>query len=237
MTSPRRVAAHLLTPLLGSGVAVAPHGDAVVLTFDDGPTPGETDRILPVLADRGATATFFMLVNRARREPALLREVLAAGHEVALHGPDHRRITGFRADQVGRRTRGATRELEDLAGVGVRWFRPPYGRQRMSDVLAVRAGGVVPVLWEAGMYDWADLPDDERLEKGLGEAGPGSVVLMHDGFAGPDDGVDDGPEPEVDRPLLVSRTLDRLADRGLSAHSLRAGLTRGDLVKRLRFGR
>ena len=231
------MAARLLNPLLGSGISLAPHGDAVVLTFDDGPTPGVTDRILPVLADRGATATFFVLVNRARREPALLREVLAAGHEVALHGPDHQRVTGFRADQLVRRTRAARRELEDLAGVGVRWFRPPYGRQRVRDFLAVRVAGVEPVLWEAGMLDWTDLPDEERLSRGLGETRPGSVVLMHDGFAGPGDGVDDGPEPEVDRPRLVERTLDGLAARGLEVLSLEGGLARGDLVKRLRFGR
>ena len=108
-------AARPLSPWLGSGASISPGDGRVVLTFDDGPTAGETDLILPVLGGRGATATFFVLVNRARRSPGLLHEVRDAGHEIALHGPDHRPLTSFGAREVGRRTRDARHELEDLA--------------------------------------------------------------------------------------------------------------------------
>jgi peptidoglycan/xylan/chitin deacetylase (PgdA/CDA1 family) len=230
-------AARPLTAVLGSVVAVDPRDGYAQLTFDDGPTPGETDLILPVLAERAATATFFVLVNRAARDPQLLREVLAGGHELALHGPDHRRITTFRPDEVARRTRDARRRLEDLAGVPIRWYRPPYGKLRVTDAVALRGVGLVPVLWEAGMYDWSDLPQEERLSKGLSETRPGSVVLMHDGFAGPADGVDDGPDPRVDRADLVRRTLDGLEARGLRCRSVGAALAHGEAVKRPRFAR
>ena len=223
-------AARPLSPWLGSGVSVSPGGGQVVLTFDDGPTSGVTDRILPVLAERGASATFFVLVNRARRSPALLHEVREAGHEIALHGPDHRPLTSFGLREIARRTRDARRELEDLSGVRIRWFRPPYGKQGFGAVLAVRRLGLTPVLWEAGLYDWVDLPQATRLERGLAETRPGSVVLMHDGFANAEDGVDDGPAPQVDRPALVARTLDRLDDRGLVARSLDRALEMSDLV-------
>ena len=228
-------AARLASPWLGSGARISPADGRVVLTFDDGPTPGETDLILPVLAERGATATFFILVNRARRAPGLLREVRDAGHEVALHGPDHRALTSFASREVGRRTRDARRELEDLAQVPVRWFRPPYGKQGLGAVVAVRRLGLTPVLWESGLYDWMDLPQETRIERGLAETRPGSIVLMHDGFAGAEDGVDDGPDPHVDRPDLVKRTLEALDGRGLTATSLDVALSTSKLVLRPRF--
>jgi peptidoglycan/xylan/chitin deacetylase (PgdA/CDA1 family) len=225
-----------VTRWLGSAAAISPPTGRVVLTFDDGPTPGETDRILPVLGDHGATATFFMLVNRTRRYPARLREVRDAGHEVALHGPDHRPLTAFSAPEVVRRTSDARRELEDLAQVPVRWFRPPYGRQSLGAVLAVRRAGLVSVLWESAMYDWLDLPHETRLERGMAETRPGSVILMHDGFPSVGDGVDDGPDPLVDRENLITGTLRELDDRGLAARSLGAALESSALVLRTRFG-
>ncbi|MGA8245859.1 MAG: polysaccharide deacetylase family protein, partial [Nocardioides sp.] len=76
-----------------SVVGVEPSSRSVVLTYDDGPTPGVTDQLLAVLAEADATATFFVLLTRVRPHLALLRELLAAGHEIGLHGPDHRRLT------------------------------------------------------------------------------------------------------------------------------------------------
>ena len=66
-----------------------------VLTYDDGPTPGVTDRLLPILAEAGATATFFVLLTRVRAHPSMVAELLAAGHEVALHGIDHVDLTSL----------------------------------------------------------------------------------------------------------------------------------------------
>ncbi|MEO7235452.1 MAG: polysaccharide deacetylase family protein, partial [Lapillicoccus sp.] len=108
---------------------VATTAPSLVLTFDDGPDPANTPRVLEVLRDRGASATFFVLMTRVRREPRLLAELMAAGHEVGLHGPDHRVLTQFSSREVRRRTEEARRELEDVTGTAVRWFRPPYGAQ------------------------------------------------------------------------------------------------------------
>ena len=144
-------------------------------------------------------------------------------------------LSAFGTREVSRRTRDARHELEDLAGVPVRWFRPPYGKQGIGAVVAVRRLGLTVVLWEAGLYDWMDLPQGTRLDRGLAETRPGSVVLMHDGFAGTDDGVEDGPDPGVDRPDLVALTLGRLHDRGLAASSLGRALETSELVLRPRI--
>ena len=71
------------------------------------------------------TPTFFVLVPRARRQRGLLGEIVAAGHEIALHGIDHRPLTQFSPADVRRRTEDGRAELEDLIGMTVRWFRPP----------------------------------------------------------------------------------------------------------------
>ena len=210
-----------LTPrALHSIVGTSGRADTVVLTYDDGPEPGGTDRVLAALSDAGVSATFFMLSRRARSHPGLVAEVLDAGHEIALHGRDHRRLTDFSALEVRRRTSDAKAELEDAAGVAVRWFRPPYGRQGVGAAAAVRSLGLTPVMWSGGLRDWEHITDDERIRRAVPEAVPGAILLGHDGYASLADGVDDGPEPDVDRYRVTFELLAAMRDAGLRGRSL-----------------
>ncbi len=218
--------------LLGSAVEVRTGAPDVVLTFDDGPEPGGTDRVLSALADAGAGATFFVLLTRVRRYRSLLDEVVAAGHEVALHGVDHRALPTLPPEEVGRLVRAGRAELEDATGHEVRWYRPPYGRQTMRNWRAVTAAGMLPVLWGPTTWDWkSDVSDAERVGRSLRGVAPGAIVLAHDGFAGPEDGACDGPPPVLDRGELVARVLDGYAARGLRARSLEQALGGGSLVR------
>ncbi|MGY1705447.1 polysaccharide deacetylase family protein [Geodermatophilus sp. SYSU D00697] len=221
--------------VLGSAVELRTDAPHVVLTFDDGPEPGGTDRVLPALADAGATATFFVLLTRVRKHRGLLDEVVAAGHEVALHGVDHRALPTLPPDEVARLVRAGKAELEDATGRPVRWFRPPYGRQTMRNWRAVTGAGLLPVLWGPTTWDWKDVSVAERVAKAQQGIRPGAIVLAHDGFAGPEDGACDGPPPVLDRGELISGVLDGYADRGLSARSLEQALAAGDLVRETWF--
>lgn len=221
--------------VLGSAVAVRTEAPQVVLTFDDGPEPGGTDRVLSALSDAGAGATFFVLLTRVRKYGSLLDEVIAAGHEVALHGIDHRALPTLPPAEVARLVRAGRAELEDAAGRQVRWYRPPYGRQTVRNWHAVTAAGMLPVLWGPTTWDWRNVPDAERLDKAQQGVGPGAIVLAHDGFAGPEDGACDGPPPVLDRGDLVSAVLDGYAARGLRACSLEHALTDGALVRETWF--
>jgi peptidoglycan-N-acetylglucosamine deacetylase len=219
----------------GSVVAVRTGVAHVALTFDDGPEPGGTDRVLAALADAGATGTFFVLVGRVRRYRALFDEVVAAGHEIGLHGADHRALPALPVTEVARIVRDARAELEDATGAAVRWHRPPYGRQTLRTWRAVTGAGLVPVLWGPTTWDWKDVPHEQRLAKAQDGVAPGAVVLAHDGFAGAEDLAFDGPAPRLDRGELVAAVLERYAARGLVARSVGEVLATGRAVREARF--
>jgi peptidoglycan/xylan/chitin deacetylase (PgdA/CDA1 family) len=224
-------------PVLGSVVAVRTAEPRVVLTFDDGPEPGGTDRVLAALADAGATATFFVLLGRVRRYRALFDEVVAAGHEVALHGVDHRPLPSLPPHELGPAISAARAELEDAAGRAVRWQRPPNGRQTPRTWRAVTRAGLTPVLWGPTTWDWRDISHAERLAKSREGIHPGAVVLAHDGFALPEDGATDGPAPVLDRGRLIADVLAGYAADGLHACSLGEALVAGRVVREARFPR
>jgi peptidoglycan/xylan/chitin deacetylase (PgdA/CDA1 family) len=215
-----------------SVVAVRGSAASAVLTYDDGPTPGVTDRLLPVLAEAGATATFFVLLTRVRESPGLLREVMAAGHEIGLHGADHRRLTAVPADLHPARFHDAKAELEDLTGQPVSWSRPPYGAQDRASWRAAREAGLQPVLWTISCQDWEELPTEEYLAELRAGDPAGSIILLHDGYADQRDGVDDGPEPSLDRIALSRHVLQDLAAAGLTATSLARATEHADPVQR-----
>jgi len=221
------------TAAAGSIVSVRTTADDVVLTYDDGPVAGTTDRLLDLLAARDASATFFVLLTRVRRDPGLARAVADSGNEVALHGIDHMDATTLPPDVFRRRMHDGRRELEDAIGREVRWYRPPYGHQTLTAWRSVREAGLTPVLWSATVRDGAaSARPEDRLASAAKGLRRGAILLAHDNFASALDGVDDGPEPDVDRLGLATAVLDLAAERGLRACSLAAALERGRPVKR-----
>ena len=231
LTAARRAAG----PVAGSVVRVRTPEARVVLTFDDGPEPGGTDRVLTALADAGATATFFVLVGRVRRYRQLFDEIVAAGHEVALHGVDHRALPEVPPAEVAAAMVAGRAELEDAAGRAVRWHRPPYGRQTLRTWRAVTGAGLTPVLWGPTTWDWRDVPHDVRLAKAREGVHPGAIVLAHDGFAVAEDGAFDGPAPVLDRGRLIAEVLAGYAADGLRGCSLGEALQAGAAVREARF--
>lgn len=202
--------------------------DSVVLTYDDGPTPGVTDELLSVLADADATATFFVLLTRARTRRGLLQELVAAGHEIGLHGADHRKLTTLSPETLPGVLRDARSELEDLTSLRVRWFRPPYGAQDAATWRSVREADLTPVLWSLDCRDWMALAFEEHLNELRNRPLAGSIILLHDGFADAGDGVDDGPPPVLDRPALTSAIIREIHVAGLEPQSLGRALETTD---------
>ncbi|MEV7631671.1 polysaccharide deacetylase family protein [Microbacterium sp. NPDC089318] len=222
---------------LGSVVSVRTLQPEYVLTYDDGPDVTQTPRLLRVLADESARATFFVLLTRARAHPEVIAEIVEAGHEVALHGPDHRPISRMSFAAVRRRTASAKAELEDMAGTAVRWFRPPYGLQSLSSFHAVKAAGLQPVVWGPTAWDSRPASTHERVERAVSGAERGAILLCHDAYAGFADGGRSNTPPEIDRADLARRVIAAYDEAGLRPQSLGRALVSGVPVRGLWFKR
>lgn len=221
---------------IGSISSVRTPAPEVVFTFDDGPTPGRTPAVMRALAEHDATATFFVLMTSVRANRGLLDEVVAEGHEIALHGVDHRHLPTVPPAEIETNLRRAAADLEDATGRPVRWFRPPYGDQSPAAWRAIRRAGLESVIWSSTSWDWNPKVDnDVRVAKASANLTPGAILLFHDGHASAADLAWDGPEPVLDRYELVSRVLDAAAERGLVGRSLGDALVAGTPVTRPHF--
>jgi len=215
---------------IGPVIAVETKRPELVLTFDDGPDPDGTIAVLDALAAAEASATFFVLASRVRLYPEILHRVADGGHEIALHGLDHRAFTDFTPRELATRCAQARTAVQDATGAAVRWIRPPYGRLTFGGWRALRAIGLDAVLWGPSLWDSRQADDAARLARAVNGAGPGAIVLGHDAHADERDGVDDGPAPSVDRGSLVSEVIASYRERGLSVvtlgHATEAGRLR-----------
>ena len=166
-----------LTPAL-AGIGDPGH---VALTFDDGPHPLSTPRFLDVLDQVGVRATFFLLGRWVARAPGVVKDIVAAGHEVGLHGYDHRCLLarGFTAT-YGDLARGQD-TIADVTGEPVRWYRPPYGVLTGATLDVTRRLGLTPVLWTAWGEDWtARATPGSVYRTVVADLAGGGTVLLHD---------------------------------------------------------
>lgn len=177
---------------LSSAICVATEDKAIALTFDDGPGPG-TEALLDVLAGAEVKATFFMLSGTARKQPLTVARVLADGHEIALHGPDHARTTSWPITQERSILRRAKEELEDVAGQAIRWYRPTYGAQRATLVRHARALGLETLIWSGWAYDWEQPDPTVVADHAWRTRHPGEVLLLHDHVGDQPDGFRPAP--------------------------------------------
>lgn len=126
--SARRKVRALIDPIagpLGSIRGVRIQAPVVGLSFDDGPDPNYTSGILDVLYAYNATATWFVLIDRAEAHPELIGRMLSEGHDVGLHGVDHSRLTRLSRHDLVRHIREGVTRLSAITGHPVRFFRPP----------------------------------------------------------------------------------------------------------------
>ena len=194
------------------------------ITFDDGPTPEFTPRILDALATAGVTATFNVMGHNGIAHPDLLREVVAAGHEIGNHTWSHRDLTSLTADETREEIERCRREVEDLLQQPFTSFRPPRGEI---------TGYALRVAAEIGydVYVWSctrgpgDSTSVDHITDYIGTTvQPGDVLGLHDGigrgtFA---------PRAAFARALAERRELEvralpvalaRIADRGVTLTS------------------
>jgi peptidoglycan/xylan/chitin deacetylase (PgdA/CDA1 family) len=147
------------------------------LTFDDGPDPEFTPRLLDVLKQYRAKATFFMLGKAAERYPEVVRRAALEEHAIANHSWDHPSFP-----LIGRRARinQIVRCSEVLAPFEQRLFRPPYGHQTVTSKIDAAWLGYTVIGWNLVSQDWLDHDADWLADRVLKRIEPGSIINFHD---------------------------------------------------------
>ena len=168
--------------MYGTVFARGPAVAQLALTFDDGPSPETTPRVLAILAQHGAKACFFVMGRKAKAHPELLREIVAAGHELGLHGYEHDRLFSLRGTRYVQHDIARTRDAIESAGVPAsRWFRPPIGFVSHLTVWGARAAGVTLVGASTRALDGFAGAKSERVAARLVRgAVPGAILALHD---------------------------------------------------------
>jgi peptidoglycan/xylan/chitin deacetylase (PgdA/CDA1 family) len=207
-----------LTPGL-AGIGDPGH---VALTFDDGPNPASTPLFLRELDKRDTRATFFLLGSELANQPRLVREMAAAGHEIALHGWHHRRMVWYGPKRTYDEMARGRDLIGCITGSAPRWFRPPYGVLTSAVLVAARRLNLTPVLWTCWGWDWsARSTPDSVLRTVRKDLTGGGTVLLHDSDVAAAEGAWQSTLG------ALPRLLDECADRGLTVGPLGEHAVRG----------
>jgi peptidoglycan-N-acetylglucosamine deacetylase len=168
--------------MYGSTLWHGPSAPEIALTFDDGPSPDTTPRVLEQLAAEGVQATFFVVGRKALQHPQLVRDIAAAGHELGLHGFEHDRLFSLRPPSHVVKDIRRTQAAVAAAGVPApTLFRPPIGFISHFTVLGARKADVTLVGCSARALDGFRAAAAERVATRLIRALQGGALLaLHD---------------------------------------------------------
>lgn len=170
------------SPIFGRAIGSLPTSDrAVALTFDDGPNPIATPRILDALAARGVKATFFVLGRHADRWPELVRRMSDEGHVIGNHGFFHRKLHVHGPAYVRRDLTMGVESIERAASVRPRLFRAPHGFRNPWVSPIATSLGERTVGWSLGVWDSSRPGVDVIVRRTVDGSRPGSILLLHDG--------------------------------------------------------
>lgn len=196
VVAPTEVAGETTAPVLQLIPAVAREAPAfnmffrgdpalptVALTFDDGPHPAYTPRLLRILAQHRVRASFFVVGKMAVRHPELVRAEATAGHLVANHSYSHRDLAALPAAEVGEEWLKCSQVVWQITGQEPRFCRPPGGSCN-DRVVQIAAGlGLSTVMWTKDPGDYGAPGVEHIVNVTAGRAQPGAILLLHDGAA------------------------------------------------------
>ncbi len=181
----------------------------VALTFDDGPHPVHTPRILDVLRNYGAGATFFAVGKEAAAHPEIVRRMAAEGHTLGCHTHTHCDLSRLSLREARQECRQARETLETISGQPVRYLRPPWGRMALSTPSVALANRMRLILWSLDSLDyqgWSPTQLVDHLHDVVPE--PGEILLFHD--------------DSVNTAAALPQILDYLCNSGFSCVTLDA---------------
>ncbi|MFG1402321.1 polysaccharide deacetylase family protein [Xanthobacter sediminis] len=156
-------------------------GPYIAITFDDGPNPETTPKLLKILEARGVKATFFVVGTRATENPEMLQRMVAAGHEIGNHSWNHPQLPKVSVAEADRQVADTSAAIRKAIGKDPIYLRPPYGamtpalRKHIEDTF-----GLTMVYWSADSLDWKNRDAQAIYDKVMAQTRPGGIILMHD---------------------------------------------------------
>jgi len=179
----------------------------LALTFDDGPNPAWTPRLLDLLAEHNVHATFFLIGRFAKVERELARRIADAGHLIGNHTWSHPDLSRLPDSNVLDELTRTNDLLAEITGNPMIYFRPPFGARRPYVLKLARQLGLVPVTWNAMTTDWNE-PSADKISKNLvgkietnQRRGYATNIVLHDGGSR-GQGADRGPSITAAAQLL-----------------------------------
>ncbi len=171
----------------------------IALTFDDGPHPIYTIKLLDGLKERGVKATFFILGTNAANNSDILKRMSEEGHLIGNHTFSHVQLSKVSVDKAINEINDTNSIIEGSTGVAPRFIRPPYGSLPRS---LQAETNLIPVLWSIDPRDWCVLNTDSVVKHVVSKAKDGDIILLHDIF-----------ETSVDAALIIA---DQLSAQGFT---------------------
>jgi peptidoglycan-N-acetylglucosamine deacetylase len=173
--------------IFGEALIAPERRGELALTFDDGPNPAWTPRLLDILAGHDVRATFFLVGKYVEGEPTLARRIAQAGHAIGNHSWSHPNLALAGAAKIHDELKRTNEAIEQTIGRAVRLFRPPFGARRPKVFHIARSLELTPVLWNAMTDDW-EQPSADRIAERLSSQidrlngkGRAANIVLHDG--------------------------------------------------------
>jgi peptidoglycan/xylan/chitin deacetylase (PgdA/CDA1 family) len=189
---------------LGFGSWKKQYTPGVALTFDDGPDPEYTPRILKVLALNNVRATFFLVGKKAVQFPWLTKEILAQGHKIGLHSQNHHYAWFSSPWMTWREWEEAADGVEKIIGQQVDWVRPPWGTFNLATWWWIKKHHKRIVLWNNEGHDWqAKYSAEQIAQQIVKKAKPGGIIVLHDSG-----GDTDAPEHTLQALEIICQHLE-----------------------------
>ncbi|MBQ7433148.1 MAG: polysaccharide deacetylase family protein [Lachnospiraceae bacterium] len=149
----------------------------VAITFDDGPDPIWTEKLLDGLAERNVHATFFVLGKKVAENEALLKRMQEEGHLIGNHSYNHVQLNRLREAVVKKELDDTNEQVYEATGYRPEYVRPPYGAwDKKKDC----PGEMMTVYWTIDTMDWQLLDADKVMKNVVGKVSDGDIILLHD---------------------------------------------------------
>ena len=158
-----------------------PGGQYILLTFDDGPDPILTPKLLDILKEKKIHVTFFVLGQKVKKYPRIVSRMVDEGHEVGIHGWNHAVLSKLDSEQIDAQLQKTSRVIFNATNQSVAIMRPSYGKitPKLSAEINTKYNLKI-ILWSVDSGDWKKLEPKSIIDNIVPTAKPGDVILCHD---------------------------------------------------------